>query len=77
MTRDRYGYRATVPVLEEAVEDGRVERGVVGPERGGKEVRVRQEVLSRVRVRARVRVRVRLGLRVRLRLRKSVSVRKS
>ena len=47
MTRDRYGYRVTVPVLEEAVEDGRVERGVVGPERGGKEVGVRQEVLSR------------------------------
>ena len=56
ITREPYPYRLTVPVLEEAVEDGRVERGVVGPERGGKEVGVRQEVLVRVRVRVRVRV---------------------
>ena len=35
--------RLSVPILEQTVEDGRVERGVVGPERRGEEVRVGQE----------------------------------
>ena len=45
ITREPYPYRRTVPILEEAVEDGRVERGVVRPERGRQKVRVREKVL--------------------------------